>query len=223
MGHPPREAQPRSAERAAPADGQALIERLRAGDEATFVRLMELYGGTLLRLAMLYVNDRGAAEDVVQETWLAVFRGIDRFEGRSSLKTWLFTILTNRAKRRGARDGRTLAFSAISPDGADDRDVDLDRFFPPGHEDAGYWISLPSDWDDLPEERFLSSETRAKLEGAIATLPPTQREVITLRDIEGWSSDEVRDALGLTETNQRVLLHRARAKVRRMLEEYVAS
>ena len=204
-----------------PATERELIEHLRAGDDAAFMRLMDLYGGTLLRLASLYVNDRDAAEDVVQETWLGVFQGIDRFEGRSSLKTWLFTILTNRAKRRGTRDSRSTSFSAITGVG-EDLDTDIDRFFPPGHEEAGHWTSLPRDWDALPEERFAAAETRAAVERAIAALPPKQREVITLRDIEGWSSEEVRNALGLTETNQRVLLHRARTKVRRAIEQEIA-
>jgi RNA polymerase sigma-70 factor (ECF subfamily) len=199
-----------------------LIAQLRAGDESAFVQLMDLYGASLLRLASKYVNDRGAAEDVVQETWLGVFQGIDRFEGRSSLKTWLYTILTNRAKQRGTRDNRTVPFSAAAMPG-DEQDVDLDRFFPPGHANAGHWVSLPLNWETLPEERFASVETRAALERAIAGLPPSQREVITLRDIEGWSSEEVRNALGLTETNQRVLLHRARSKVRRALEQEIVA
>ncbi|MCC6791410.1 MAG: sigma-70 family RNA polymerase sigma factor [Thermomicrobiales bacterium] len=205
-------------------DEAALIERLRAGDDAAFMQLMEAYGATLLRLARLYVDDPAAAEDVVQETWLGVFRGIDRFEGRSSLKTWLFTILTNRAKRRGARESRTLPFSSLAARaGGEDAEVDLDRFFPPGHDDAGYWVSIPDDWGVLPEARIDSAETRAAIERAIAALPAVQRQVITLRDIDGWTSEEVRNALALTETNQRVLLHRARTKVRRALEEELAS
>ncbi len=198
-----------------------LIARLRAGDQAAFIDLMDRYGASLFRLALLYVHDPGAAEDVVQETWLGVFQGIDRFEGRSSLKTWLFTILSNRAKRRGERDNRSRPFSTLgTPEGIEEGD--LDRFFPPGSDDAGHWKSIPDDWDLLPEERLASSELHAVVERAIATLPGTQREVITLRDIEGWASDEVRNALGITETNQRVLLHRARTKVRRAIEEYMA-
>lgn len=200
------------------ADDQALVERLRAGDDRAFMTLMDHYGAALLRVARLYVKDQGAAEDVVQETWLGVFQGIDRFEGRASFKTWLFTILTNRAKRRGERDGRVLPFSAIAGD--DGEEVEADRFFPPDHDYPGHWSSLPRDWGGLPEERFVSAETRAVIERTIATLPPNQQTVITLRDIEGWPSDEVRNALGLSETNQRVLLHRARGKVRRALEEY---
>jgi len=218
--HPPQDS---PSQPLPPAAERELIEHLRAGDDAAFMRLMDLYGGTLLRLASLYVHDLDAAADVVQETWLGVFQGIDRFEGRSSLKTWLFTILTNRAKRRGSRDGRVIPFSAASPARDDEPEADLDRFFPPGHADAGFWSSLPRDWDALPEERFTSAETRAAIEQVVAALPPSQREVITLRDIEGWSSAEVRNALGLSETNQRVLLHRARTKVRRALEEEIAA
>ena len=147
--------------------------------------LVDRYQSTLIRLALLYVGDRAAAEDVVQETWLGVFQGIDRFEARSSLKTWLFRILTNRAKRRGERDHRSIPFSAAAPGADDDTGVDPDRFFPPGHDSAGHWSSLPTNWDDLPEERFLAAETRAAVDRAIAALPPTQREVITLRDVEG--------------------------------------
>ncbi|MEA2595899.1 MAG: hypothetical protein QOF01_2368 [Thermomicrobiales bacterium] len=203
-------------------DDLNLIAALRVGDERAFMTLVERYQSSLIRLALLYVGDRGAAEDVAQETWLGVLQGIDRFEGRSSLKTWLFRILTNRAKRRGERDHRAVPFSAAwSPGDDDGASGDPDRFFPPGHDFAGHWSSLPQNWDDLPEERFLSAETRAIIDRAIATLPPTQRDVITLRDVEGWTSEDVRNALDLSETNQRVLLHRARTKVRRALEEHL--
>jgi RNA polymerase sigma-70 factor (ECF subfamily) len=217
---PDLDAPPSGGAVAASEDEGRLIAALRAGDEGAFMTLVERYQSSLIRLAMLYVGDRGAAEDVVQETWLGVLQGIDRFEARSSLKTWLFRILTNRAKRRGERDHRTIPFSAAwTPGDEDEPAVAPDRFFPADHRLAGHWTSLPSNWDDLPEERFLSAETRAVVDRAIAALPPTQREVITLRDVEGWTSEEVRNALDLSETNQRVLLHRARAKVRRALEE----
>lgn len=197
-----------------------LVARLRAGDEDAFATLLDRYGATLLRLALMYVKDRAAAEDVVQETWLGVFRGIDRFEERSSFKTWLFTILTNRAKRRGQRDARVIPFAATARAGVDDEPAEsADQFIPDGQEWAGAWAAAPNDWMEVPEQRFEARETRELIEAAIATLPPAQREVITLRDIEGWSSVETCNALGITETNQRVLLHRARAKVRRALEE----
>jgi RNA polymerase sigma-70 factor (ECF subfamily) len=211
---------PTGAEATLTDDESHLVAALRAGDERAFMTLVERYQSTLIRLALLYVGDRGAAEDVVQETWLGVVQGIGRFESRSSFKTWLFRILTNRAKRRGERDHRAIPFSAAwSPGDEDDTGLDPDRFFPPGHASAGHWSSLPKNWDALPEERVLSAETRAVVDAAIAALPPAQREVITLRDVEGWTSEEVRNALALSETNQRVLLHRARSKVRRALEE----
>jgi RNA polymerase sigma-70 factor (ECF subfamily) len=200
------------------ADDRALVAALRAGDERAFVVLMERYGAALLRVARLYVKDMGAAEDVVQETWLGVFQGIDRFEERASFKTWLFTILMNRAKRRGERDSRVAPFSAVAA--GDAAESEIDRFFPAGRDFAGHWSSLPRDWSALPEARVESAETRAVIDRAIAALPRQQRAVITLRDIEGWPSDAIRNALGVSETNQRVLLHRARGKVRRALEEY---
>jgi RNA polymerase sigma-70 factor (ECF subfamily) len=205
-------------------DDAHLVAALRAGDEAAFVALIDRYQASLVRLAMLYVSNRAAAEDVVQETWLGVLQGIDRFEARSSLKTWLFRILVNRAKRRGAREHRSIPFSlAWNPElDLGEAAVDADRFHPPGHQIAGHWTSRPSSWDDLPEERLVSRETRARIDQVIAGLPPHQREVITLRDVEGWGSADVCNALRISETNQRVLLHRARSKVRRAMEQYLA-
>jgi RNA polymerase sigma-70 factor (ECF subfamily) len=186
-----------------------LVEALRAGDERVFEQLVRMYQGTLLRVAQMYVSSRSVAEEVVQETWLAVLNGIDRFEGRSSLKTWIFRILANRAKTRAQREGRTVPFSAL---GDSEPAVEPDRF------DRGHWAAFPADW---PEARLLGDETLHVIEGAIESLPPTQRAVITLRDVQGWSAEEVRNVLELSETNQRVLLHRARSKVRGALEEYL--
>jgi RNA polymerase sigma-70 factor, ECF subfamily len=204
-------------------DDAHLVEALRNRDESAFLALIERYQGSLLRLATLYVPNREAAADVVQETWIGVLQGIDRFEARSSLKTWLVRILTNRAKTRGEREARTIPFSTAWRPEAEDAEpaVDPGRFLPRGHEYAGHWAANPSRWDELPEERFFSIETHERIEQAITTLPPTQREVITLRDVEGWSSGEVCNALSISETNQRVLLHRARSKVRLALEEYL--
>jgi RNA polymerase sigma-70 factor (ECF subfamily) len=173
-------------------------------------------------LAQIYVQNPAAAEEVVQETWLGVIQGLDRFEGRSSLKTWIFRILTNRAKTKGEREGRTIPFSALHENGSPDEPVvDPSRFLPPEHERwPGHWASRPANWDELPEERLLAGETRSRILAAVDRLPPSQRAVITLRDIDGWTSDEVCNILGLSETNQRVLLHRARSKVRRALEQY---
>jgi len=205
-------------------DETALIEALRRRDEAAFVELVDRYHGSLVRLAQMYVPDRAAAEDVVQDTWLGVLKGIDRFEGRSSFKTWLFRILTNTAKTRGVREARSVPFSTLfdAESEAAEPTVTPDRFVSPDEQWAGSWSIAPSAWTDQPETRLLSREALAHIRSAIAALPPAQREVITLRDVEGWGSDEVCNALDITETNQRVLLHRARSKVRAALEDYLA-
>jgi len=185
--------------------------------------LVERYNASLLRVALLYVPSRAVAEEVVQETWLAVLQGIGRFEERSSLKTWIFRILTNRAKTRAERERRTIPFSALSNPGVvPEAALEPERFRAP--DDArwpGHWASPPAAWS-TPEARLESRETRERLRAAIEKLPPGQRAVLSLRDVEGWSSEEVCNALGLTETNQRVLLHRARSRVRKALESYLA-
>lgn len=190
----------------------SLVEGLRAGDEAAFRALMREYGGAMLRVAQMYVSSRAVAEDVVQDAWIGVLRGIDRFEGRSSLKTWLFRIVANTAKTRGVREARSIPFASLGDDS--EGGVDPDRFLGSGERFPGHW-AVP------PEGRVLAAEAMGVIERAIDTLPPAQRAVITLRDIQGLSSEEVRNALDLTETNQRVLLHRARSKVRSALEEYM--
>ena len=198
-----------------------LVAALRRGDEAAFGRLIDKYHASLVRLARAYVADRAVGEEVVQETWLGVIRGIDRFEGRSSLKTWIYRILTNTAKKHGVRERRTVPFSALlSGDDGEDAGVDADRFLPDGNLWAGHWASPPSSWGSGPEERLLAGEARGLIEATIATLAETQQQVITLRDVDGWSSEDVCNVLELTEVNQRVLLHRARAKVRQALENY---
>jgi RNA polymerase sigma-70 factor (ECF subfamily) len=196
-----------------------LVQRLREGDESAFVELIDTYGAMMLRVAQMFVRDRATAEEVVQETWLAVLNGIDRFEGRSSLKTWLFRILTNRAKTRGQRDGRMVPFSALAGAGEeDDPSVDPDRFLGADSAEPGAWASPPRAW---PEDRVLQRETLGVIQMAIEDLPDAQREVIRLRDIEGWTPMEVAEALEITDGNQRVLLHRARSKVRAALERYM--
>src|SRR3954469_6826804 len=196
-----------------------LVARLRDGDESAFVELIDAYGATMLRVAQMFVRDRGTAEEVVQETWLAVLNGIDRFEGRSSLKTWLFRILTNRAKTRGQRDGRTIPFSSLAGAGEDDEPaVDPDRFLGPDSAEPGAWAAPPRAW---PQDRILQKETLGVIQMAIDELPGAQREVIRLRDVEGWTPMEVAEALEITDGNQRVLLHRARSKVRAALERYL--
>jgi RNA polymerase sigma-70 factor, ECF subfamily len=197
-----------------------LVQRLREGDESAFVELIDRYGATMVRVAQMYVRDRATAEEVVQETWLAVLNGIDRFEERSSLKTWLFRILTNRAKTRGEREGRVVPFSSLVGAQAEGEDpsVDPDRFLGPDSPNAGAWAAPPRAW---PHDEVLGRETLAVIEMAIEKLPEAQREVIRLRDVEGWSPMEVSDALEITDGNQRVLLHRARSKVRAAVEAYL--
>ncbi|HVF79269.1 MAG TPA: RNA polymerase sigma factor [Solirubrobacteraceae bacterium] len=202
-------------------DERALVAALRRGDEAAFVTLVDLHGASLLRLARTFVRDCAVAEEVVQETWLAVLSGIDRFEGRSSVKTWIFQILSNRARTRAVRERRSAPFSALAGDGEDDEvAVDADRFRGEGHRWVGHWAAAPADWRHLPEQRLLSRETLERVREAIVMLPPRQAEVLVLRDVEGWSPVEVCAALGITDGNQRILLHRARSKVRAELERY---
>jgi RNA polymerase sigma-70 factor (ECF subfamily) len=209
--------------RAVDPEEERLVARLRAGDEQAFMELVDRYGPSLLRVALLFVSTRAVAEEVVQETWLAVFSGIDRFEGRSSLKTWLFRILTNRAKTRAVREARSVPFSSLAPAEAagDEPSVDPGRFLPAFHPNHGAWASPPRSWSDTPEQRLLGAETQRIISEAIQKLPPVQRAVITLRDVEGYDSAEVREALELSEGNQRVLLHRARSKVRAALDAYL--
>lgn len=201
-------------------EDRELVAALRRGDEAAFMNLVELYGPTLLRVARMYVPSAAVAEEVVQETWLGVLSGLDRFEGRSSLKTWIFRILANRARTRAVRESRTVPFAALArEDDEGGPSVDPERFLDANHPRwPGHWWYPPSNWDDVPEQRLLARETRAAIETAIAELPPVQRQVVTLRDVEGWPAHEVCELLELSEANQRVLLHRARSRLRAALE-----
>jgi RNA polymerase sigma-70 factor (ECF subfamily) len=196
-----------------------LLHGLRAGDEAAFVELMREYGAGMLRVALMYVSSRAVAEEVVQEAWLGVLKGIRTFEGRSSLKTWLFRIVANTAKTRGVRESRSVPFSSLGGDTGDEPTVDPDRFLGSGERFPGHWAAPPHAW--RPESRLLSDEALSVIEHEIDRLPPAQRAVITMRDVQGFTSEEVCNALDLSETNQRVLLHRARARVRGALEEYM--
>jgi RNA polymerase sigma-70 factor (ECF subfamily) len=199
-----------------------LVDRLRAGDEAAFIRLLALHGATLRRIARIHATD-AVADEIVQETWIAVLRGIAGFEGRASLRTWLVRILINIARTHGAREHRQVPFSAFADPDADGGEaaVDPSRFQGPDGRFPGGWVSFPERWDEQPEVRFLSTEGVGAARQAIAALPPTQREVVTLRDVEGWSSDEVAQALAISPGNQRVLLHRGRSRVRTALETAV--
>ena len=191
------------------------IEALRARDEAAFAALVAEYGPAMLRVARHFVRDRAVAEEVVQEAWLRVLRGLASFEGRSSLKTWVFTILTNTAKTRAQREGRTVPLSAVAAAAA----VDPERFLQEGRW-AGYWAAPPSPWSS-PEGRLLAAEAQAVIERALAELPAAQATVLTMRDALGFGPEEVCNVLEISESNQRVLLHRARAKVRQALEDYL--
>jgi len=203
-------------------DETSLVAALRARDEAAFVALVDAYGPSLRRFIMSFVRTPATADDVLQDTWIAVLRGIDRFEGRSSLKTWLYRIAANTAKTRAVREGRTLPFSSLATDEAEPS-VDPARFLGADHPRwPGHWAAEPADWAEQPEARLLSAETRRVIEDAIATLPDSQRLVITLRDLEGFPSEEVAELLDLSEGNQRVLLHRGRSRVRATLESYLA-
>ncbi len=217
--------EPATASRAthAVADDARVVAALRRGDEGAFVRLVDRHHASLCRVARLYISNRAAAADVVQDTWLGVIRGIWTFDGRSSIKTWIFRILINQAKTRAVREGRMVPFAGF------DTEVDVaeaavvpDRFEPADHPTVpGHWSHPPRDFSASPERSLLAHETREHLQTAIEALPENQRLVLVLRDVEGCSTEEVCSALGIQPTNVRVLLHRARAKVRSALEPYL--
>jgi RNA polymerase sigma-70 factor (ECF subfamily) len=198
-----------------------MLDALKAGDELAFVLLLRSYGPAMLRVAMLHVTNRAVAEEVVQDTWINVLNGLDRFQGRSSLKTWVFAILVNCARKRAEREDRTVPFSAVASLDAElrDRTAEPDEFFPAEHPRWPYaWSTVVPRWETMPEDQTLSRETIATIRAAIALLPPNQRAVLVLRDVEGWSPGDVCELLGLSDGNQRILLHRARCRVRRELE-----
>jgi RNA polymerase sigma-70 factor (ECF subfamily) len=199
------------------ADDATLVAALRGGDEDAFAWLLDRFDGPLRRLARTFVATPAAADEVVAETWLAVVEGIDRFEQRSSVRTWVTRILMNRARTRGVRDRRSVPFSSVDaptfPPGA---------FLGPDHPRwPGHWAAPPRPWDELPAERLEARETVARVRAAIEALPPLHRQVITLRDVEGWPADETCAVLDLTAANQRVVLHRARARVRDAVASYL--
>jgi RNA polymerase sigma-70 factor, ECF subfamily len=200
-----------------------LIDRLRNGDEAAFTELIDSYSAPLLRLALAFVQSPAVAEEVVQETWMAVVTGIGRFEGRSSVKTWLFKILTNKAKTRALRERRTIPFSAFDVDTGDEPAVDPRRFLPATHPQwPDHWASPPQPWSMGPEGAALDRETLGVLRGALEDLPRAQQLVVALRDVHGWPAADVCAALDVSEANQRVLLHRGRSRLRAVLERYFA-
>jgi RNA polymerase sigma-70 factor (ECF subfamily) len=202
-------------------DDSRVIDALLVGDEATFRSLVEYYQPRLVRLALIYVHDRTLAEDVTQEAWLGMLTGLNRFAGHSSLKTWLFGILINCARASRRRESHTIPFSMF-----DDPEVDVppsvapERFHPAGHRWQGHWATPPEEW---PEEHLMKVETRQQVEQAVLRLPPHQRVVVTLRDLDGWTATEVCEVLGITAVNQRVLLHRARSRLRREIDAYIGT
>ena len=202
------------------ADEGALLARLRDGDERAFEAVVESYYPAMLAVARGYARSRAVADEVVQEAWLGVLNGLDRFEGRSSLRTWVLQIVANIARTRAVREARSVPFSSFAIEG-DEPAVEPERFRGPDDPYPGHWKSSPTDWRTLPEQRLLSAETLGLVQSAIDDLPETQRTVITLRDVTGCSSEEVCEALGISEGNQRVLLHRARARVRGEIERYI--
>jgi RNA polymerase sigma-70 factor (ECF subfamily) len=203
---------------AVPPSEEQLLAALRAGDEQAFRTLVRRHHSTMRRVARGYVASTAVADEVVQETWLAVIRGLDSFEGRSSLRTWIFRILVNQAQTRGAREHRVTPFSSFArADVEDGPTVEPERFVPSGEAFGGYWAVPPV---QLPEDCAASAETVAVVGRAIAELPPRQQQVIRLRDVEGWDAEEVCALLGLSAANQRVLLHRARAHVRAAVDAH---
>jgi RNA polymerase sigma-70 factor, ECF subfamily len=201
-------------------DEAALIGRLRDGDERAFEALVEQHYSTMLAVARTYVRTRAVAEEVVQEAWLGVLKGLERFEGRSSLKTWIMRIVANTAMTRGAREARSVPFTTLAPQD-EEAAVEPERFRGPEDGFPGHWRGYPADWQSLPDEALLGQETRQVIMQAIEELPEAQRAVITLRDVTGCSAEEVCSVLDVSEGNQRVLLHRARSRVRSALERHL--
>ena len=200
-----------------------VLHALRRRDEAAFATLVDAHGSWMLRTARSFVGSRAVAEEVVQETWLNALRALDRFEGRSSLRSWLFTILVNAARRQAARENRRISFSDLARREVAVGGAELaDRLFDGSHRRwPNAWTTAVAAWDRLPEQRLLAGEIREAIETAVDALPSAQRIVFSLRDLEGWSAEEVCNALSISDSNQRVLLHRSRLKVRAVLERYL--
>jgi RNA polymerase sigma-70 factor (ECF subfamily) len=201
------------------ASDEQTVAALRAGDEATFRELFARTYSMMKRVARGYVDSDAVAEEIVQETWTAIMTAIDRFEGRSALGTWIFSILTNQAKTHSARERRALPFSSVGPSDVEAPALDPDRFQKDDEVWPGHWATPPRPWQK-PERRVLSLEARDHLRQALAQLPERQRLIVGLRDVDGASSEEVCDLLDISQENQRVLLHRGRSRLRAVLEEY---
>ena len=205
----------------------ALLAALRRGDENAFSALVDADGATMHRVALTFVRSTAVADEVVQEAWLGALRGLDRFEGRSALRTWLCRIVANTARTHALREARTVPFSSLElereANSNNEPSLPIDRFQGPDDEYPRRWVSNPMPWSAAPHTAAVSAETRDLIADTIAGLPDGQRIVISLRDVEGWDSAEVCSVLELSETNQRVLLHRARSKVRAALERYLTN
>ncbi|WP_232662984.1 RNA polymerase sigma factor [Pseudonocardia sp. TRM90224] len=203
-----------------PAD-DVLVAGLRAGEETVFALLLDAWSGGMLRLARAFVSTPDSAAEVVQDAWLAVIEGVEKFEGRSSLKTWVYRILVNTAKRRRDRESRSIPWSSLTPD-EEGPALDPARFQGPGEPYPGHWRELPTPWPS-PEQSTLAAESMAQIANAVGRLPERQRVVIVLRDVEGHTAEEVCSILGISAGNQRVLLHRARVFVRDELAQFYAA
>jgi RNA polymerase sigma-70 factor (ECF subfamily) len=212
--------QPSTSEPSAADAAEREVAALRAGDEAAFLALVNRHHGAMLRVASMFVKSRASAEEVVQEAWIGVLKGMHLFEGRSSLKSWIFKILVNCAKTRGVQEGRAVPMSALDELADEGPSVSPDRFRDDAERWPGHWSQPPEPW---PDEQVESRQMLALVREALETLPEAQRTVMSLRDVDGWDSSEVCELLGISEGNQRVLLHRARSKVRTFVEEHLGS
>jgi RNA polymerase sigma-70 factor (ECF subfamily) len=201
------------------------LERLRAGDADAFAEIVRSWSPMMLHVARMYVSTDASAQEVVQEAWLAMIKGLDRFEGRSSLRTWMLAILGNIGRSRGVREARTVPLSSLDDDDGGGPAVDPDRFRGPDDTWSRHWTPLgkPQPWPRSPEEEAVAAEDRSELQRGLAGLPPRQRAVVTLRDVHGLTSNEVSALLGLSASNQRVLLHRGRSRLRALLELHYAA
>lgn len=203
-------------------EDRRIIDLILSGDESTFESVFERYQRSLLRVAMAFVSTRAVAEEVVQETWAGVLEGLSRFEGKCSLKTWIFRILTYKAQTHAGRERRSIPFSSLNPSEDEaEPSVDTKRFYAAGIW-AGHWITAPQYWRaNTPEQILLSKESRLYVDEVIKRLPSAQRQVVVLRDMEECTAEEVCEILEISESNQRVLLHRARSRVRSALEQHL--
>ena len=224
-GHSPAATRVRPEDAVAHHGEQELVRRLRSGDDRAFAEIVDSWSPVMLRVARSHVSTDASAEEVVQEAWMAVVKGLGQFQGRSTVRTWAFRILTNLAKTRGVREARTVPLSSLESGDPAGPPVEPDRFRTADDPWPGHWtpVGTPGRWPATPEDSSLTGELRQHLETSLTRLPGRQRAVVSLRDVHGLSADEVCWALGISATNQRVLLHRGRSRLRRELESYVGA